>query len=60
MEKLVLDLTEPLSDSLNYYDDDGEEVIDKLYDVTVDVTIAYSIINIAFYFFVLYGQLKRL
>ena len=60
LEKLVLDLTEPLADSMDYYDDDGKNIISTLYDTTVSITITYSILNVTFYFLVLYGQLKRL
>lgn len=56
----MLDLSDPLLRSIDYYDEDGEDFINQLYDTTVNITIAYSILNILFYFFVLFGQLKQL
>ena len=55
--KLVLDLSKPLLKSVEYYDEDSEDFINNLYDITVNITIGYSILNIAFYFLILFGQL---
>lgn len=55
IEKLVLDLSDPLEKSVEYYDEDSEDFINQLYDTTVNITIAYSILNILFYFLVLFG-----
>lgn len=60
VEKLVLDLSNPLLKSVEYYDEDSENFINDLYVTTVNITIAYSILNILFYFFVLYRQIQHL
>ena len=55
VENLITDIFNPLQKSFSYYNDDSEDFLNELYRTTVDITITYSILNVAFYFLVLYG-----
>lgn len=54
VEKLVTDIFNPLQKSFEYYKADSEDFINGFYEATFNITVAYSILNVFFYFLVLF------
>jgi hypothetical protein len=60
VEAIANALGEPLGLSVELYDDDTHKYIDGLYQVTVDLTISFSILILAYYFIFIYTILTKL
>jgi hypothetical protein len=53
VENIATALEEPLAISVEWYDRDSKEYIDLLYEITVQITVYFSISIIFYYMFVI-------
>jgi hypothetical protein len=60
VENIATALEEPLAISVEWYDDDSKDYIDILYDVTVQITVGFSLAIILYYYFIIRVILTRL